>query len=412
MRTRIVTFLGLGSESPPHYTPCRYQFDGEEPTPKTPNHDVAAVRHFGGPCSVVVLGTQEVQGRWLGESNLYETSLREGIVGSDRINDVQLGFRLLPSGRTVEERWQMFSTVVDSLSDKAIDLEWPHGTTQREPEAPTQVVLDITHGFRLQPFFAASAIAFVQSQRRRLAEKGRSIRILYAAFDPKSAKEQESYVAPMWELTQLIDVLEWDAAIDGLMRYGRADDLQKLVAQEQKRANDPASKAYPKLKAFGDAARKFADGLVTARMPQTMTELSSGLVRAIDACRDDLRHHVPPVEGQLDRLRGWANELSASKAVGPEGVRAGLALTRRYLELERFAEAAVALRETLVTAHTWNLHHRAALQPGRGGANDVNGDEGFAAQREQDEKDLGDPKKRPTRRDASCFAASATCETT
>lgn len=382
MGMRLVTFLGLGSDTlSQRYQPCVYQIDGRD-SPVTPNHDVATLMGASGPCSVVVMGTDKVRDAWFGDGALYEKTLREGLARAGVTVDVRVAFRLLPEGRTNDERWTQFTALTEALSSAPLTLPDTAGQAPLEHEAPTEVVLDITHGFRSQPFFAAAAVAFARSQRRRTRVEGPPIRILYAAFEAREktrsvaphggappASNDEVFVSPVWDMTQMIDVLAWDAAIDGLMRYGRADDLEKLTREEQAKAMRMRGKhdAPPRLRALGDAARGFADGLATARIPQLLTDLAPRLARAIHESRGDVVRLVPPLAAQLDELERRARGIEAPSAISVDGVHAGLRLARLYLDLERFSEAAVALRESLVSH--WGLQtlgEARPLQPDRG----------------------------------------------
>lgn len=378
MTTRIVTFGGLGGPKAPHYDPCIYEWNGIR-TPKTPMHDVATILGLDGPISLLVLGTDDVLQRWFGPDKLYETYLYEAI-GHDK--GVQIGFKSLPKGQTDQERWDIFQTVVSSLSHEAMELPSPYPSepTEQEASTPQQIFLDITHGFRSQPFFAASAVAFVSSQRRRVFQEKQDLpplRILYAAY------ERDKEIAPVLELTQLIEVMEWDSAIDGLMRYGRADDLEQLLKSLQKRAvlsrASNAGQKMPSFQKLGGAARGMADNLATARIPALLSDHS--LVEALEKNTTDLKQWVPPLEAQLDRLKTWASRMQAPQTISPEGIWASLGVAEIYLETQRYSELSALLRETLISAWTLRVHssQEQIFQPGH---------DQFPAQRERMEKQL------------------------
>ncbi len=372
---RVVTFLGMGELQDPDrlfYKPCRYTLDGKV-SPETRQHDVATLLVHGGPASVVVVGTEDVGHRWFGKEQLYETRLRAQVPPETAM---EIGFARVPRGTTAEERWAIFGTIVRLLDPGPLTGE----VVEREP--PSAIVLDITHGFRSQPFFAASAVAFVRSQqRRRRGATGPSIRILYAAYDAR-----DEGIAPVWDMTQFVDALEWDAAIDGLMRYGRADDLAQLVQRDQKEANSAVQAeggaSFPRLKGLGATAKQFADGLTTARIPALLTKHAGALAREIEQSRSAVVQRIPPLAAQLDELDSWARSVQATAVVSGEGLQSSLALARLYLRLERYAEAAITLRETAVTA--WSLRRPRAdvLQPAAGTA--------FDRQREEDDHAIRD----------------------
>jgi CRISPR-associated protein Csx16 len=377
--TRLVTFLGLGKpadEEPTHYVPSRYRLGAVETGP-TPLHDVATVlAAASGPVHVRVLGTAEVRARWFGEERRYEQFLAEGLAGARE--DVRVSFGLLPDGRSTAELWEIFETVRGALSPEPL---------AEEPGTPAEILVDITHGFRSQSFFAAAALAFARSSARRQGGVRDSppLRILYAAFEARTkpkGEEQPDPVVPVWDLTPFLDAVEWDRAVDALMRYGRGDDLQRLFVAAQRRAMMDGGRGAvpPQLQRFGRQAATFADALATARLPQLISERGAALARAVDEARADVERHAPPVAPSLDELARWARSIAGGQAVSIDGVERSLALGAIYERLERFLELACLLRETLVSA--WSLRRRppeAVLQPDA---------RGFGEERRRDEGDL------------------------
>jgi CRISPR-associated protein Csx16 len=379
MSTRIVTFLGLGKQEKPHYTQCRYRLDGTVTQDPTAIHDaVTVVNCSSAPTSLLVLGTEEVRRRWFDGGQLYRTLLEQALPAD--LARPALGFRPLPDGKTDEERWRIFSDVAAALSHDPLALHDPAtGRAETEASPPSTIILDITHGFRSQPFFAASAVQFVRSQLKRVwtAVSGPELRILYAAFEAREPFEAaEQAIAPVWDLTQFVEVLDWNSAIDGLMRYGRADDLQALLGALQRRiVRESRGCGIPKLKQLGDAAKELADALVTARVPALLTSVADRLRRAVAEARDDVLRHVPPLAPQLDELEDWVRPMTAGKPVSPGGLRACLSLARVYRQTERYSELSSLLREVLVSAFTLRHGDADVKQPGAG-------NEGFGEQRD------------------------------
>ena len=59
--------------------------------------------------------------------------------------------------------------------------------------AGTKIVLDITHGFRSSPFFAAAAVAFTRLVDKNLAD----LQVVYGAFEARDANN----ITPIWDIT-------------------------------------------------------------------------------------------------------------------------------------------------------------------------------------------------------------------
>lgn len=395
MATRIVTFLGLGSgRFPERYEPVRYRGEKGIHGP-TALHDVPTIAEAEGPVTLVVLGTVEVEQTWFA-SDLYLTLLRRDL-GPCPMPLVRLV--VIPKGASTEERWEIFEQLV-ALVD-------PDRPVVPGEVRPTGIVVDITHGFRSQPFFAAAAIAFAQSERRRRWTEAKSpavpVRIAYAAYEPsggpgpdrgqnatRSDAPAEQVVVPIWDLTQFLDVLRWNTALDGLLRHGRADDLAGLLEGAEKEARPRAASAEDHkeigkqigpLSRFRKAASAFAEGLVTVRVPALITELAGRLTETARDARDILGQRAKPVVPMLDHMVETVQQLVAPSVVSPEGLRASVHLARLYARLQRYSELSALIRETYVSGFTLLRADDPVPQPGEGSD--------FNARRKADDRALG-----------------------
>lgn len=395
MTTRLVTFLGLGddrkSDARERYGSGRYCLDGLV-TAQTWNHDVAAATRYADLASVLVLGTEKVRRVWFEDSDVYREELRR--LGFTPV----VGFGPIPSGRTDEERWTIFEAITRALSPAPMRLDVQGEAGRREAQKPDTILLDITHGFRSQPFFAASAVAFARVAAES-AEKADSpvpnVRILYAAWEMREPGEH-GQVAPVWDMTQFIRVIEWSAAISSMMRHGRGDELERLLRDTQRAAlgdrgamarGDATGRPLPPgFQKLGSACRHFADGLATARIPDLSTRLASHLSRTIGEVKEGVCREVPPLRKPLEELQEWCRPLAAEDPVGKAGLKAGVRLARRYVQMERFLEAAVALRETITSAWCVATLAEPYPQPGLDGRA-ARGE--FAKSRRIHERELG-----------------------
>ena len=346
MSTRLVSFLGLGrpDSEPPHYSDATYELDGRRAA-KTPLLQRALLELVPEIDSLVILGTAEVRERW------FVTGLFEKLIGRTA------HFVLLPHGESPEERWEIFTNTVDSLRAGPI-------VEAGERDGPDQLVVDITHGYRSQPLFGMAALHHVISEwARQETQEPPAVRITYGAFD---AKAGESAVSPIWDLTEFVLSSQWNAALDALMRFGRADDIERLGELEM-RAHKARLRAAGKSgrelgearfpETLGKAARKLADDLALNRLPHLLVRSSSGgagsaacllrLIESDDAAR--FQRRLPPVRESMNQLRVWLEPLQAPNVLGAEGLAAMAPLARLYGRLQRFAEQAALVREGLVT---------------------------------------------------------------
>ncbi len=165
---RLVTFLGLGRFDKEQgryvYEPTEFEYLDRRAS-KTP-YVCRALAELVRPAEITILATEESQ-------RAHGDALKETLrAGNFPVPD----FVHIPFGRQPSELWQQFEAI-------KTQLRGGHGP----------VMLDITHGFRSQPFFAAGVANFVLA----LDEKPPRLRICYAAFE---AKDKETGVAPIWEL--------------------------------------------------------------------------------------------------------------------------------------------------------------------------------------------------------------------
>lgn len=374
MKTRIVSFLGLGNARA--LPELRYQSvhyrrpDGTVTEAKHRLLDCVTVQAAldeanGEVTALIVLGTKEVRAFWFDERARYRQQLVEAL-GDERVPPI--AFVELPSGSTEAERWRLFDLVRGCLEQRPLTLHAPSGAPFTESSVPDRVDLDITHGFRSQPFFAAAALSFQLAETRWSVRHdggsaGPEVRILYGAFEAR-----EDDIAPIWNLTQFLDAARWQSAVNDLMEHGRADQLSALLTTEDKRRRTTVTsreghRRLKPLRDFAKAAKGFADALVTVRFPALVTERSGALARAASEVEPLFDEWLPPARSALQRLKGWCAGLQAEHPISAAGQRAGLELCRLYLRLERFAELSALLRELLVNQWSLEQHSEPLRQP-------------------------------------------------
>ena len=130
MPRTLITFLGTGE-----YSETVYQWPGlgEHSTA----HVAAALGKLWEANHVVVLATQLAE-----DSN--GASLRESCALASLPNPVLLR---LPDGRSEEELWAQFQVIRQAIADASAG----------------EVLIDITHGFRAQPFFAGGVLSLLRA---------------------------------------------------------------------------------------------------------------------------------------------------------------------------------------------------------------------------------------------------------
>lgn len=266
----------------------------------------------------------------------------------------------VPVGRNETELWEQFEIV------------------KRELRAGgPRVVVDITHGFRHQPFFAAGVIAFVRLVDREQPE----VEVVYGAFENKERIDGVGEVAPVLDLTSFVDLVDWTHDLVLFLesgRLGRLSERTERLGRAVREAWVQAGKHgdRPRLEELGKAIEAFARDLQTIRTgplllarvdrkgnrPRLRPSSVRVLLAEVERAQADAARHVPPLADVLERVRKMAEPLvfDGDHLAGAIGQPVLAALIDLYLAMGRYVEAITALREACISAHA----SPAAARPG------------------------------------------------
>lgn len=326
MTTRLVSFLGTGK-----YSPVIYRDSTTGRCASETRWIALALAELYNTNEILVLATREAEDRHA-----------EGL----RADLERAGFhpelRRIPTGGAASDLWQQFEVIKEAL---------------RAPEG-TEVILDITHGFRSQPFFAAAVVAFI----RAVDVRDVPLSVVYGGFEAKD----DAGVAPVWELTPFIDLLDYAREIMLFLKTGRvngvaqrAEALGRSLAREWAETQRQDGGSRPGLDRLARAISAFGQDLETIRTQSLLlgTDRKLGSAKAlldlIRAERPSLDNHLPPLADVLDRIEAMAKPLTRcdGRLNTPEGHAALTALAKQYLEMGRYSEAATTVREGVVTLY-------------------------------------------------------------
>lgn len=359
---RLVSFLGTGD-----YEATCYAWDGVgEYKTSYASEAIAALWHAD---EIRILATVEARKR-------HEAALRE------RLHALDIGIDMveLPDGREQTEQWQQFRTLQHAL----------------DGDGGVQVLLDITHGFRAQPFMAGAALAV----RRALAPEQALPGVVYAEYRKSDASGR------VWSLNLFTEIVDWSHALGLFQHTGVSGPLIAHARRERDRqaARTQAAGArdFPTFDPLVKAIEAFAGDLATVRVASIITGYEQDdarkhkarssaalLCEAITQCRDDVERRLPALALALDRLEREVRPLIATRLHGTAGQDALAALARRYLQLERYPEAAIVAREARVNRHAYGA---AAVEVNAPGFDKVDrqGAEGRFATRDGDARGIAD----------------------
>ncbi len=354
---RLISFLGTGQ----YQTTC-YYLDSPEKSVHTPYVTLALTKLLHVQ-DTLVLATDKAQ-------NTHGEALTQAFAEAGL---PEPRFVPLVDGRSSQELWDNFNRLQQSLM-----------------EASDEVVLDITHGFRSQPFFAGAVVSYV----RAVAKTAPAIRVVYGAFEARDLGNNRTPLAqscmptssafeardlgnnrtPIWELTAFVDLLDWAQAIRAFLYSGEGEWL----AAKAKALSETLARTWavtrqgppPQVKKFASALEAFSQALKTVRTGELLLardkhpSATRWLADALAKTKDDLIAYSPPLAPILDELEQKiaALLLAQDHLAGQEGQRVMAALARLYLEFGRYAEAGIVLREGWVNLYATPC----AARPGEG----------------------------------------------
>lgn len=320
----LVTFLGTG-----RYQRTRYTLsDGRSVASDYVAH---AITHLLDPDEVVVLATARAREQH-----------GEGLVQALAGERAGVRFVDIPSGRTPAELWQQFDALRGALGEEG------------------DLALDITHGFRSQPFLAAGTLSYL---RMTGALEGRSVSVLYGRYLPDEPEE-----SPIWDLTPFVELMDWAHGASVFVETGHAAPLVEVAQRTEQALRRQIAAAggreFPRVNALVNALDDFAADLATVRVAALVTGYAQDdrkkaaakgsaarLLRALKEFGAEVEVALPALAPLLERTRRAAEGIAAATLTGDEGLRALAALARRYLEFARYPEAATVLREAQVSRY-------------------------------------------------------------
>ena len=200
MAQKFISFLGTGD-----YKPCRYRL-GETTTDEVIFIQEALVslfcREFTEEDFVCIFVTKEARKR-------HWDALRE------RLGQLNLRCEIRPvdisDSKTEADIWNLFKTLYDELAEG------------------DSIIFDLTHSFRYLPMLFFSILNYAQYLKHITVEG-----IYYGAFEARS----EDSVAPVFDMLDAYDVLQWANAADAFTNYGIADKLNLQIKKQDLEFSD------------------------------------------------------------------------------------------------------------------------------------------------------------------------------
>lgn len=181
--------------------------------------------------------------------------------------------------------------------------------------------------------------------------------MVYGAFD---LPDKPNNISPIFDVTPFLDIVDWAQAIMMFLRTGRGADLVGLTerAAQDARPGIPSDGVTSGLAGLTEPLEAFATDLATIRTGSLLlgTDGSDSTAKGLRDAIDRIETGGVPqaaLASILLRLRAMADELclppGVSTLAGADAHAVTVNLARRYLEMERYTEAATTATEGLAS---------------------------------------------------------------
>jgi CRISPR-associated Csx2 family protein len=168
------------------------------------------------------------------EEQTYEEQLR-GLLRDS------VEFVPIPEGRSEQELWEIFDRVASTVDE---------GDT---------ILLDITHAFRSIPMIVFPIAAYLRKTKGVVIE-----RIVYGAFDarnPYRTPPQPEDRVPIFDLTPLLELLDWTGGAEALLKRGDAELIAEKMVTAHQTLRRMGTDTPEKLKPLGQKLRALSQAL-------------------------------------------------------------------------------------------------------------------------------------------------------
>ncbi len=253
-----------------------------------------------------------------GEEKTYCDVLRE------RLKD-QVEFIDIPEGRSEQELWEIFERV--SLSVEKGD----------------SVILDITHAFRSIPMIVFAVAAYLRRTKDVTIE-----RIVYGAYEARD----ESNRAPIFDLTPLLDLLDWLSGAEFFLQRSDATLLAERLRSVQRQAwKSRTGEDLPRLlQSIANKLQLFSQALHLSR-PREVMNHAHDLLPMLEKVISEAERWAKPFAVILEQIRSEAEKFAhhAPDRLDKENLQKQLALIEHFVEKGLWVQAVLLAREWIVS---------------------------------------------------------------
>ncbi len=231
----------------------------------------------------------------------------------------------IPEGRSEQELWKIFDCVTSSVSEA------------------DRVILDITHAFRSIPMIVFAVAAYLRRTKNVIIE-----RIVYGAYEARD----ENNRAPIFDLTPLLDLLDWLSGAEFFLQRSDAILLaERLRAVHRQAWRGQSGEDLPKqLQSIANKLQLFSQALHLARPLEVMNH-ANGLLQMLEKVISEAKQWAKPFAVILEQIRSEAEKFAhdAPDRLDKESLQKQLALIEHFVEKGLWVQAILLAREWVVS---------------------------------------------------------------
>ncbi|MEZ0537621.1 TIGR02221 family CRISPR-associated protein [Caldicellulosiruptoraceae bacterium PP1] len=223
----------------------------------------------------------------------------------------------IPDGQNVDEIWDIFRIMIDSLNDD------------------DEVIFDITHSFRSIPMLALVVLNYA-----KVIKNIKIIGIYYGAFDAKD----ENNIAPVFNLNEFDRLLEWAYSINSFIKFGNSKQILELVKEAQKTDERYRGDIYRFVTRLND----FTSNILTCRGMQN-EEIKKSVSAAYKKVKESIeivktKNIVPPIIPLVELVENRTMSFDCN-----DNLETGIAFIEWCIDNNLVQQGYTALDETIKT---------------------------------------------------------------
>jgi len=305
---KAISFLGKGK-----YEPVTYVWQDEQGIRSWKTHLFPeAITHIFKPEKLIVFVTPQAKAH-----EDFQTL-------KQRLDDLMKPVDI-PEGKSEAELWELFERVASVVSEKET------------------ILLDITHAFRSIPMVVFAVAAYLRRTKGVKIE-----RIVYGAFE---ARDEENR-APIFDLTPLLDLLDWLSGAEFFLQRSDATLLaERLKTVHHQAWQRQSGENLPRhLQTVANKLRSLSQALHLARPRDVMRHAQKLLPKLTDAVSEAERW-AKPFAVILKQIRSETEKFAydAPDRLDKENLQKQLALIEHFVEKGLWVQATLLAREWVVS---------------------------------------------------------------